>query len=67
QAPDHQVGGNSGLMREAFADSTRTDSLIFELLDMKYDVTDEGSAVWFLQDLATEQDAEGGMDVKLQM
>ena len=35
------------------------ESLIFELLDFKDDVGDNGSAAWFLQDLATEQDAEG--------
>ncbi|GAB2214412.1 hypothetical protein Droror1_Dr00018756 [Drosera rotundifolia] len=52
QVPPHQ---------EAFADPARDESLIFELLDMKYDVADEGSAMWFLQDLATEQDVEGGM------
>lgn len=52
QVPDHQ---------EAFADPSRDESLIIELLDLKHDVTDEASAVWFLQDLANEQDAEGGM------
>ncbi|XP_034699376.1 ran guanine nucleotide release factor isoform X2 [Vitis riparia] len=50
QVPDHQ---------EAFVDPTRDESLVFELLDLKQDVADDGSAVWFLQDLATEQDAEG--------
>lgn len=40
-------------------DPTRDESLVFELLDLKQDVADDGSAVWFLQDLATEQDAEG--------
>lgn len=52
QVPDHQ---------EAFVDPSRDESLIFELLDFKHDVADNNSAVWFLQDLATEQDAEGGM------
>lgn len=42
-------------------DPTRDESLIFELLDYKHEVGDEGSAIWFLQDLATEQEAEGGM------
>lgn len=40
-------------------DPTRDESLVFELLDLKQDVGDDGSAVWFLQDLAMEQDAEG--------
>ncbi|GAA0150434.1 hypothetical protein LIER_09379 [Lithospermum erythrorhizon] len=48
--PDHQ---------EVFVDPTRDESLIFELLDLKTDVADEGSAAWFLQDLANEQEAEG--------
>ncbi|RYR33618.1 hypothetical protein Ahy_A10g048237 [Arachis hypogaea] len=46
---------------EVFADATRDESLIFELLEYKHDVTDNGSAVWFLQDLANEQDAEGSV------
>ncbi|KAL5731393.1 hypothetical protein ACHQM5_004126 [Ranunculus cassubicifolius] len=48
QVPDHQ---------EAFTDPTRDETLIFELLDLKHDVNDSSSATWFLQDLATEQDA----------
>ncbi|KAK3227601.1 hypothetical protein Dsin_007463 [Dipteronia sinensis] len=48
--PDHQ---------EVFVDPARDESLIFELLDFKEDVGDNGSAASFLQDLATEQDAEG--------
>ncbi|KAL2505822.1 Mog1/PsbP/DUF1795-like photosystem II reaction center PsbP family protein [Abeliophyllum distichum] len=52
QVPDHQ---------EVFVDPTRDESLIFELLDLKADVPDQGSASWFLQDLANEQDAEGTM------
>lgn len=44
-----------------FVDPSRDESLIFELLDFKHDVGDNGSAVWFLQDLATEQDAEGSV------
>ncbi|CAA3022668.1 Hypothetical predicted protein [Olea europaea subsp. europaea] len=52
QVPDHQ---------EVFVDPTRDESLIFELLDLKADVPDQGSATWFLQDLANEQDAEGTM------
>ena len=42
-------------------DPTRDESLIFELLDLKHELGDDGSAVWFLQDLATEQEAEEGM------
>lgn len=41
-------------------DPARDESLIFELLDYRHEVGDEGSAIWFLQDLATEQEAEGG-------
>ncbi|OVA13345.1 Ran-interacting Mog1 protein [Macleaya cordata] len=50
QVPDHQ---------EVFDDPARDECLIIELLDLKHDVEDSGSAVWFLQDLATEQNAEG--------
>ncbi|CAL0318260.1 unnamed protein product [Lupinus luteus] len=50
EVPDHQ---------EVFADPSRDESLIFELLEYKPDVADNGSATWFLQDLAGEQDAEG--------
>lgn len=46
-------------------DPARDESLIFELLDLKLDVADNGSATWFLQDLASEQDAEGAMVTKL--
>ncbi|KAI8527320.1 hypothetical protein RHMOL_Rhmol12G0066700 [Rhododendron molle] len=52
QVPDHQ---------EVFVDPARDESLIVELLDLKHDVADNGSATWFLQDLASEQDAEGAM------
>ncbi|GFZ06809.1 ran guanine nucleotide release factor, putative [Actinidia rufa] len=54
QVPDHQV----------FVDPARDESLIFELLDLKLDVADNGSATWFLQDLASEQDAEGAMVIE---
>ncbi|KVI05529.1 ran guanine nucleotide release factor [Cynara cardunculus var. scolymus] len=50
QVPDHQ---------EVFVDPGRDESLIFELLELKHDVVDDGSATWFLQDLAGEQGAEG--------
>lgn len=46
-------------LKEAFVDPARDESLIFELLDLKTEVGDDGSAVWFLQDLANEQDAQG--------
>lgn len=52
EVPDHQ---------EAFADSSRDESLIFELLDFKREVEDNESAVWFLRDIAREQDAERSM------
>lgn len=42
-------------------DPGRDESLIFELLDFKHDVPDNGSATWFFQDLASEQDAGGTM------
>lgn len=42
-------------------DPARDESLIFELLDLKHEVGDNGSATWFLQDLANEQDAEGSV------
>jgi len=44
---------------EVFVDPSRDESLIFELLDFKAEVGDIGSASWFLNDLASEQDAEG--------
>ncbi|CAH9129018.1 unnamed protein product [Cuscuta epithymum] len=52
QVPDNQ---------EVFVDPARDESLIFELLELKQDVADDGSATWFLQDLANEQDAEGAI------
>ncbi|XP_027361508.1 ran guanine nucleotide release factor isoform X1 [Abrus precatorius] len=52
EVPDHQ---------EVFADPSRDESLIFELLELKSDVADNGSAAWFLQDLGSEQDAEGSV------
>lgn len=51
--------------KEVFVDPSRDESLIFELLDFKHDVGDNGSAVWFLQDLATEQNAEGSVVILL--
>ncbi|XP_020216664.1 ran guanine nucleotide release factor [Cajanus cajan] len=52
EVPNHQ---------EVFVDPSRDESLIFELLELKPDVADNGSAAWFLQDLAREQDAEGSV------
>lgn len=46
-------------------DPERDESLIFELLDLKHDVADNGSATWFLQDLAREQGAEGNIVILL--
>ncbi|KAK9020758.1 hypothetical protein V6N11_010774 [Hibiscus sabdariffa] len=48
-------------LKEVFVDPACDESLIFELLDFKHEVGDDGSAVWFLQDLAIEQDGEGFM------
>lgn len=43
--------------QEVFVDPARDESLIFELLDLKGEVEDGGSALWFLRDIANEQDA----------
>ncbi|VAH33081.1 unnamed protein product [Triticum turgidum subsp. durum] len=48
EVPDHQ---------EVVVDPARDESLIFELLDLKGEVEDGGSALWFLRDVANEQDA----------
>lgn len=48
-------------LQEVVADPNRDESLIFELLDFKHDVEDNGSAAWFLRDLAREQDADESM------
>ncbi|PON59200.1 Ran-interacting Mog1 protein [Parasponia andersonii] len=55
QVPDHQ---------EVFVDPARDESLIFELLELKNEVGDNGSATWFLQDLASEQEAEGSVVIE---
>lgn len=44
-------------MQEVFADPNRDESIIVELLEFEQDVADDQSALWFLQDLAYEQDA----------
>lgn len=43
--------------QEVLVDPSRDESLIFELLDLKGEVDDAGSALWFLRDIANEQDA----------
>ncbi|XP_062225826.1 uncharacterized protein LOC133924350 [Phragmites australis] len=53
--PDHQ---------DVFVDPTRDESLIFELLDLKGEVENAGSALWFLRDIANEQDAGDSMVVE---
>ncbi|KAL6845870.1 hypothetical protein ACP4OV_024445 [Aristida adscensionis] len=55
EVPDHQ---------EVFVDPARDESLIFELLDLKAEVEDAGSALWFLRDIANEQDAGDNMVVE---
>ncbi|GMN46989.1 hypothetical protein TIFTF001_016172 [Ficus carica] len=50
--------------QEVFVDPARDESLIFELLELKHEVGDNGSATWFLQDLANEQDAEGSVVIE---
>lgn len=39
-------------------DPNRDESFIIELLELKENVADTGSACWFLEDLATEQGSE---------
>ncbi|KAF4360498.1 hypothetical protein G4B88_003381 [Cannabis sativa] len=46
-------------LKEVFVDPSRDESLIFEILELKEEVGDDGSASWFLQDLASEQESEG--------
>ncbi|KAE8817773.1 putative ran guanine nucleotide release factor [Hordeum vulgare] len=43
--------------QEVLIDPTRDESLIFELIDLKGEVEDGDSALWFLRDVANEQDA----------
>jgi len=44
--------------QEVFQDPNRDESFIIELLELKDNVADAGSARWFLEDLAGEQAAE---------
>ncbi|CAI9269733.1 unnamed protein product [Lactuca saligna] len=46
-----------------FVDPTRDGSLIFDLLELKHVVEDNGSGTWFLQDLAREEGAEGNIAI----
>ena len=39
-------------------DANRDESFIIELLELKENVSDAGSARWFLEDLAMEQGSE---------
>ncbi|TVU14242.1 hypothetical protein EJB05_37698, partial [Eragrostis curvula] len=55
EVPDHQ---------EVFVDPARDESIIVELLDLKGEVDDAGSALWFLRDIANEQDAGDNMVVE---
>ncbi|KAM7484353.1 hypothetical protein LguiA_000362 [Lonicera macranthoides] len=50
--------------QEVFVDPACGESLVFELLELKLDVPDNESATWFVQDLATEQDAQGFMIIE---
>lgn len=43
---------------EVFVNASRDESLIFELLDFKTEVGNNGSASWFLYDLARDQDVD---------
>ncbi|KAJ7532864.1 hypothetical protein O6H91_13G023100 [Diphasiastrum complanatum] len=50
--------------QEVFADLNRDESIIVELLEMKHEVSNQESALWFLQDLANEQDASQDLVVE---
>uniref|UniRef100_A0A0E0KRF6 Ran guanine nucleotide release factor n=1 Tax=Oryza punctata TaxID=4537 RepID=A0A0E0KRF6_ORYPU len=50
--------------QEVFVDPARDESLIFELLDLKGEVEDGGSALWFLRDIANEQEAGDSLVVE---
>ncbi|KAI0498628.1 hypothetical protein KFK09_019518 [Dendrobium nobile] len=54
EVPDYQ---------EAFADSSSDESLIFEMLDFKKVIENDANAVWFLEDIAHEQDEEESMTI----
>ncbi|CAI5460164.1 unnamed protein product [Closterium sp. Yama58-4] len=46
--------------QEVFADASRDESIVIELLEMKADVADADSSRWFLEDLMREQEAQPG-------
>lgn len=50
--------------QEVFVDADRDESIIVELLELKENVEDTGSARWFLQDLAMEQESEDSLVVE---
>ncbi|XP_024396857.1 uncharacterized protein [Physcomitrium patens] len=50
--------------QEAFVDPNRDESFIIELLELKENVADAGSARWFLEDLAVEQAFENTLIVE---
>ncbi|CAM6084986.1 unnamed protein product [Calypogeia fissa] len=50
--------------QEVFVDPNRDESVIVELLELKEDVNDQSSASWFLEDLASEQDAKEDLVVE---
>lgn len=50
--------------QEVFQDPARDESFIIELLELKENVTDVGSARWFLQDLAVEQASQNSLVVQ---
>lgn len=43
-------------MQEVFADTSRDESILVELLELKADVEDSQAATWFFRDLCEEQD-----------
>ncbi|GJP45580.1 hypothetical protein CLOM_g12584 [Closterium sp. NIES-68] len=49
--------------QEVFADASRDESIVVELLEMKADVADADSSRWFLEDLMREQEAQAGSTV----
>lgn len=49
------------LFQEVFQDPNRDESFIVELLELKENVADAGSARWFLEDLAVEQASENSL------
>ncbi|GJP45579.1 hypothetical protein CLOM_g12584 [Closterium sp. NIES-68] len=50
--------------QEVFADASRDESIVVELLEMKADVADADSSRWFLEDLMREQEAQAGSAIE---